>query len=386
MKKVALLVAALLLGTGVSAFAQPARTPQLTLADLQRQVNELRTQMDARKAKKAELCGKLDVNFDFLTVVQGTQRALSDGNSRNVANYRLDMNIERKLCKNSRVFATVRAGEGAGLDLLTFSSINATETLTNEDNLWVRELYYEHSFCKNKLALTFGKMDARYHFDGNVVANNEAEYFMNASFVNNATIAFRPANIGAKLAINPYKFVELSGAYYVTDEGFVANQVDRRLFGIGQVNVKPWKNGNYRFVVWSSQATEEQQGFGLAASVDQKIFKNFTLFGRYGWAEKEYFNIETAVSGGLVVDGNVWKRNDDKAGIAAGRTFASRDFISSPSGKSAETNAELFYSLNAAKGLTLTPSVQYVNTPATLTATDTNIDAFVYGLRAQVKF
>lgn len=377
MKKVALLVAALLMGTGVNAFATPAQ-----IRELRSEIAAIRAEMNQAQALKAKRCGKLDLNFSFTTVLQGMQREFLGDTSRNVGNYRLDVTAGKKLGERGKAFALFTVGEGTGLAPIGLTPINLTAL--DRPEFTVREVWYQHKLCKrSNAAVTFGKIDPSLHFDGNAAANNEVTQFMNYSFVVNAAIGFNASNLGLMAAISPLRWLEVSGGYFVSDAGF-GMQFDRQLFGVAQINLTPLAGGNYRFMVWNNTSEETkaaQEGYGLALSFDQRIFNYITMFVRYGWAQQEYFAIESAFSGGVALAGNWWNRANDTVGLALGRIWAS-DPIGA-NGEKAETNTEFFYSLSLTNALTLTPSLQWVNTPV---AGENNLDAFVYGLRANVRF
>lgn len=388
MKKIALLTAAVLCLAVSSAFANPAQ-----IRELRNEIAAIRAEMAAcqaqREAKVAKRGDKLDLNFSFTTVLQGTQRELWGDSSRNMANYRLDITAERQLGRRGRAFAWFEIGEGTGLGG-NLSNINLTSA-PNNGVVQVRELWYEHKLCCEKVAVTFGKIDPALHFDGNAVANNEVTQFLNSSFVNNTAIGFNEPNLGVMLAISPASWLTVSGGYFVSDSGKVGMQFDRQLFGIAQANFTPFANGNYRLIAWSNTAEDTallsgrpQEGYGFALSFDQQVVNNVTLFARYGWAQQEFFSVESAVSGGVLLGGNIWNRSDDKLGLAIGRTWLSNDF-SPDAVKRAESNAELFYSVNITNTFTLTPSLQYINTPD-LMGLEGNFDAFMYGVRANVRF
>ena len=381
MKKIALLAVAILCFGAVNAAATPRE-----IRELRSEIEAIRAQMAAQQAQREALAARrtdrLNLSFDFLTVFQGTHNE-----SRNVGNYRLDILAERNLGQHGRAFARLRVGEGDGLAPFRNTLINLNATAFDGDaNIALNEIWYEHTFCKdNKFAVTFGKINPTLHsFDANAVANSEAGQFMNAAFVNNAAIAFTEPNLGLMVAVTPTDMVEFSAGYFVGDDNDNF-QVDRRLFGIAQINFRPFENGNYRFMVWSNTSegiTGAQQGYGWAISADQKIMDNVTLFARYGWAQPEYFLAESALSGGVSVSGNLWGRANDTAAFAIGRVWGSSDVLPAIISPRDETHAELFYSLSVTNALTLTPSLQYVRSPLM----PTRDDMFVYGVRARVQF
>lgn len=279
--------------------------------ELKQKMDLLEKRIEAQPAGEPKTIAEmlaLGFEFAFTTVVQGTQN-IADGTneSRNIANYRLDIGVMREFENGGMVFAKLRAGESNGLDEYVASLGGVNATAGNENIFAVDELWYEHSLFKDKFILTFGKLSPTAYFDQNAAANDETADFLAGSFLNNAAIGFVDNNLGIRASFMPCEKLDITYA------------------------------------------------------------------------------AESAISGGLSFNGAMWKRENDKFALALGRVNLSKDYVNAEAVKDEpQKQAEVFYSLKAANGLFLTPSVQYLSTPLSAGGTDDNI--FIYALRAQVNF
>jgi high affinity Mn2+ porin len=72
----------------------------------------------------------------------------------------------------------------------------------------------------------------------------------------------------------------------------------------------------------------KKYGFGL--NMEQEISRDIGAFGRYGWSDGKteawaFTQIDRSVSGGISLQGRLWKRNGDGIGVAAVRNYLSGD-------------------------------------------------------------
>jgi high affinity Mn2+ porin len=122
--------------------------------------------------------------------------------------------------------------------------------------------------------------------------------------------------------------------------------------------------------------------YGFGVNAEQEITHDIGVFGRYGWSDGKteawaFTQIDRSVSGGIVLNGRLWKRKDDIVGIAGLRNFLTGDdrrflgdgglgFIIGDGrlNYSPETIAETYYSLHVIRGWTATLGYQYIVNPA----------------------
>jgi high affinity Mn2+ porin len=72
----------------------------------------------------------------------------------------------------------------------------------------------------------------------------------------------------------------------------------------------------------------EKYGFGV--NLEQEIAPDIGAFARYGWSDGKteawaFTQIDRSLSGGISIDGKLWKRKSDRIGIAAVRNYLSGD-------------------------------------------------------------
>jgi high affinity Mn2+ porin len=120
-------------------------------------------------------------------------------------------------------------------------------------------------------------------------------------------------------------------------------------------------------------------GFGL--NVEQEITGDIGAFARYGWSDGKteawaFTQIDRSVSGGISLQGRLWKRSGDNIGVAAVRNYLAgddRSFLAGGMGfivgdgrlnYAPESIAEAYYAWHAIRDLTFTLDYQRIVNPA----------------------
>ena len=180
--------------------------------------------------------------------------------------------------------------------------------------------------------LTLGKLDIFTLFDQNQVAGDEAAAFLNNVFVHNPML-----DSGGDIGADSFGFAPgLRAAYFHEGEsttwglsaGVFASGEGAEFGGVGgpmvivqaefspkQINGEP--RGNYRLYAWTNGRTTElddeteqrHSGFGL--SVDQKLGREWNLFGRYGQRFDGDGAFDKALTFGFEHGGRLWGRARD---------------------------------------------------------------------------
>ncbi|MBN1914244.1 MAG: carbohydrate porin [Candidatus Omnitrophica bacterium] len=335
--------------------------------------------------------------------------------NRTDASYSVDITIGKEFKDaGGKAFLHLEAGQGAGLeDNLTLYS-NVNRDADNDNNVRLTELWYEQALFKDKIALTFGKLDPTAYFDNNEVANDETTQFLGRLFRNSPTIEFPDNTAGIRLAYIPLEWLELECGVFDGNSDW--EKIGNNLFDIGQVTFKTnFFNlpGNYRFLGWNNnvyhtkwldteKTKEANYGFGL--SFDQKATETVTLFTRYGWQDPKVYNPDIMATGdlnyslahswsaGFQIEGKPWGRENDVLAFAIGQAIASKDYkkagetsnpvrLAKPEG-----HLEAYYRIFVNKHLSLSPDFQYIWNPFGKDVTDDTNGIFVGGMRAQVDF
>jgi high affinity Mn2+ porin len=123
--------------------------------------------------------------------------------------------------------------------------------------------------------------------------------------------------------------------------------------------------------------------YGFGVNMEQSITSAIGLFGRYGWNDGKteswaFTEIDRSLSGGVSIDGKLWKRKRDRAGVAGARNTISGDhrvFLAEGGmgfiigdGRldryQPENIVEAYYAWQATKQWTITADFQHVGNPA----------------------
>jgi hypothetical protein len=334
-------------------------------------------------------------------------------------------------------FAHLRAGQGNSLDSLyptltgTVNSSGFQLSSADESSLILAEAWYQvgftlgqgHTGRRGRFEATLGKMDIFGFYDGNAIADDETEFFLNNVFVHNPLL-----DSGGDLTVDDFGFApgvnvaysnEIDGAnqwkvslgLYASGPGASFEDSFSNPFVIGQAEYSgkalSGMPGNYRFYGWhNDQATPYGSAFGnvteshagVGFSIDQQVSGHVTLFSRYGYSLDGRVKFDWAFTLGGQLGGTPWGRPADRVGLAFGWLDPSSafkaaaptldadgdgelDFGFTPS--SAENQAELFYAWQINDNFQFTPSVQWVGRPGGDSSAD---DIVVLGLRAKAAF
>ncbi len=402
-------------------------TQNQTVQTQQQQIHEYKTKLSQFEEKLKRVPGEpmklmegLELGAGATMVVQGTDNVnnSSDGQmlnkSRTDVSYTADITLSKEFKEiNSRAFLHLEGGQGAGLEdnLILYSNVN--RDADDHENVRVTELWYEQGLFKDKVAITFGKLDPSAYFDQNEIANNETTQFLGRIFRNSPVLEFPDNTAGIRLAYMPKEWLELG--YGVFDGNDDWEKIGDNLFNIGQVHFKTnFSNlpGNYRFYGWNNNVNHtkwldtektKEAAYGFGLSFDQKVTDIVTAFCRYGWQNPKVYNPDIMATGdlnyslthswstGFQVEGKPWGREKDVLAFAVGQAIPSKDYkkyttqIIDPKAKP-EGHLEAYYRIHVNDHLSLSPDFQYVWNPFGKDVADDTSGIFVGGMRAQVDF
>lgn len=404
--------------------------------------------LDMKKsAKMVEALDGIKAGASLTTVAQkpsGLPHGTANGNSQ--LSYRADATVELPLAPmgdiEHKLFAHFRMGQGLGLNtpfanLGHFASApNATAFRASGSNpddsvAILAQAWYQASiplpyggfkpYSREKLELTFGKIDIFGFFDQNEAAGDESVQFMNSVFVHNPLLdaagevavdanGFQPGFIAAyvnetdkaepwKISLGFFGAGERGASYQKSFRApLTIAQIERQLRFFGG------SAGNYRAYVWHRSRAPELDGVserphtGFGLSVDQRLGDGLNVFGRYGKLVRGELPFDQALTAGAEINGTYWGRGGDALGIAGGWLRASHEyrkaggsgdligdgsglFTFAPSG--AEKVAEIYYRYRISPQFEVSPDLQWIGRPG---ANPGARSVKVYGLRANVAF
>jgi len=400
-------------------------TQAQTVETQSKQINEYETRLVQFEEKLKRVPGEpmklmqgLELGVGGTMIVQGTNNVNYNGDGqtqkkdRTDGSYSADITLAKEFKEvDGRAFLHLEAGQGAGLEdnLTLYGNVNR-DAGESDANVQVTELWYEQNLFKDRVAITFGKLDPTAYFDQSDVANDETTQFLGRIFRNSPTVEFPDNNAGIRVAYIPAEWLELGYGLFNAKSGW--DKIGDSLFNMGQVTFKAnFLNlpGNYRFYGWSNNANHtkwsntektKETAYGFGLSFDQKANDIITLFARYGWQNPKVYNpeitttaggynysLEQSWSAGLQVEGKPWKREKDVLAFAVGQVIPSDDYknyygyLAKPEG-----HIETYYRIHVNDHLSISPDFQYIWNPFGKDVVDDTGGIFVGGMRAQVDF
>jgi carbohydrate-selective porin OprB len=308
---------------------------------------------------------------------------------RNIAETSISYDLEANLpfSEFSSLNAHVQGGKGAGIDKYIASYSASNGDAYEDEYLKMTELWIENHYQLISFKSGFLSMGA--DFDGNAIANSETEQFLNPTFINNPSLEFPADNgLGAIIKFTPSAWVTLAAGAAEADADW--DKPFSNDFFITELDLSfklKDKAGNYRFYGWSNGMDKDRldgnlkretsnSGYGL--SIDQELPLETTLFARWGRQKDTINEIATSFSGGILIAGNSWGREDDALGLAIG-TLGISDKIDNDD----ESSLEAYYSAKLQEHISLSPDFQMIFNPYG----DANSDpVYIWGARIQISF
>jgi len=300
-----------------------------------------------------------------------------------------------------------------GIDPLSVGSVfGVNADAIGNDNILVKQLYYEGPVVSDNITIMIGKIDFTGVFDCSAYADDECTQFLNAAFVDNPTIPFPQYSLGVALTWN------VTDSWYIMG-GVADAQADGRETGFrtafhkedyffyaletgvtSELNsVNGPMPGTYRVGLWNDPQPKAYTGssknyrddIGIYTSCEQMLYKEtgdpedsqgLGAFFRYGYAPSKRNDITNFFSVGFQYQGLLSGRDDDVLGVGFAQGFFA-DTAASAYPEDYESALEVYYNAQVTPWLNISPSLQYVANPGGVKAVS---DAVVLGVRAQMSF
>jgi porin len=256
---------------------------------------------------------------------------------------------------------------------------------------YLLEAWYKHTFKFSEgmsLGITGGIIDATVYIDDNNFANCECSQFMNEVFVNHKNVNLPSYDLGGAFELDIANFSIRgllmntkfdAGEESFTNYNYYAMQVGYKVeaaFGEGNYRLYGFTTSE-KFECWDGEDEDSLQGFGI--SLDQKLGEVVGLFVRAGWQDdKAVIDHDEIYSSGLNINGKLWRRKDDEAGIGYayldGACYAGNE----------HTNVfETYVRVKISEYNDITFDIQYIDEDM---KHDEDRDGFVYGVRLNAYF
>lgn len=422
-------------GSGSAAAAADPRDTRLETVERQQQSLQQQVQALARPLEAIDEAGGdgPKVEGSLLAVGQRVNGAGSDtGLRQSRLNYRGDLTVSLPggFIGDARgtAFGQLRFGQGGGVALRPThtGTVNSTtfEAAAGSDQTYavVAQAWYQLAWpldggrfnnqAASRVEMTVGKLDLFGFFDQNAVAADEGAAFLNNVFVHNPLL-----DSGGDIGADSYGFAPGLRVGYFNEGDSLGWGVSMGVFAAGsgatlssgpskplvitqfqvspkQINGEP--RGNYRLYAWGNGRTTdvngvEQRHSGYGVSADQRVGREWNLFGRYGQRTQGSGAFDRALTLGFEHGGRAWGRGRDAAGLAVGwlntssvwRDATADGSLVGYSASGAERITELYYRIKLNQALELTPDFQLIQRAG---GDSTATTSRVFGLRAKFGF
>lgn len=273
--------------------------------------------------------------------------------------------------------------------------------------LWVDQLWYERGFADGRLRLRLGYLDQQVVFDRTAYANSEDRQFLN-TFLDNSAIVPLEIGLGALVVAAPTRWLEIAIGAADADNPVRTLGLDSAFDGVRSLttNVEatlrgellPGRGGALRVGFFRDGAeriafgdeSPDRGHWGVYVSADQEVWRGdgpfapaLGVFVRAGRADGRVQEIEGFWSVGLQLTGPLPGRPADVLGLGSYQTLPSDDHRARIGADvDRETGVELYYRLQLAPWLAVTPDAQWLHHPG---GTSDAPDAFVLALRVRVE-
>jgi hypothetical protein len=334
----------------------------------------------------------IEIGFSATGVAQGS---IGNDDNKNIPSDRerkdrvdgsisADLEISKKIGDHGLATVILSGAYGEGIDPRIPSWWGINGDAEGDNNVYLKELWYEHKLFDDKLVFTTGKVDLTAYFDSNAVANDETTQFLSPGFIHSIAIEFPDDNgPGARLQFIPLDLLDISLAWGDGDADW--NELGHKSFSIGEIGIHPKfgeLQGNYRLYSWFRKHQRDddfgvswkdrirgkcksKDGWGLGFSMDQALNPNISLIARLGYQDKKVYESDWAWSLGAEVKGGYWGRNEDVLAAAFGMAMISADYKdfkrivdAEPWFKKNESHLEFYYRFQLNKHISISPDLQ----------------------------
>lgn len=299
-------------------------------------------------------------------------------------------------------------GEIVG-DLQSVSSIEGPR------KTWMYELWYEHMFFEDALAVLLGIHD----FNSDFYVSEYAGLYVNGSFGIGPEISaggraslFPLTAPAVRVKIKPADQWELLVGVYDGDPGdpeessffprsdfdqeggaFIASEAAYHFTGDvlpGFIKLGVWHNtgefGDVIEVKGNGDPVKQDGNTGGYLVVDKMLYREEDAQGpgaflQFGSNRKNVNKFNMYVGGGFNYRGLIPGRDEDEFGIAVAHAVINNDLVDAGGRNDHETTIETTYKAQITENISMQPDLQYVINPGAVTDIE---DAFVAGLRFEM--
>lgn len=248
----------------------------------------------------------------------------------------LDLDIDYTPTPVDELYARLRLVADNGLNdkwfggLAPFSSDleDDVKDVNGHSRDYLLEAWYKHRFVfgndNHAFSLTGGIIDSADFLDDNAYADDEMLHFMNDAFVTRAYMPAWDTGAGAELDLGKWG---VNAVWMNSKTGDAADKSFDYLAGQVHYHANPaMGEGTYR--LWAQSTSSDflnsaedqfEHRHGTGISINQAVGEKWGFFIRLAWQTRNAaVNYKSAYTGGVHLNGVMWGRADDEAGLAYG--------------------------------------------------------------------
>lgn len=254
------------------------------------------------------------------------------------------------------------------------------------------QLTYTQTLPGNTLSVSAGQYPF-YNFDGNQYLANQQQNFNSYVLAQNGSATYAIAGLGAYVQINPTSTVQLAAGFQSANNITGSTLSTRKLgddgyawFGYAQwtPTFKGLGAAQYSLTWYEvpSVPAQSPSSRGWSANAVQNLSDTWAVFGRANRAYGYVTPIRASYALGAAMNNPLGRSATDQIGLAFGYSDAA-PAPANLAGTKNEQVVEAYWNWTFAKGLLLSPDVQYIRDPATGPSRDS---AWTLSLRTMLMF
>lgn len=337
------------------------------------------------------------------------------------AEYQLKLSTEPLgLWKGGTLYTFAEGGWNDPIDDRIGDIFGVNGATIGDEEIRVRELWYEQTFFDEKIRVKFGKYDPAVDIDTNAYANYEITQFLNNALINTGNLPLPDYGIGGVLSFQPADWVYLTFAMADAqangdqtglntafhDESYFFYDLEFGLMPVWET-ARGKLPGGYRIGMWYDPQPKEEffddlggrrrtipmksDDTGFYFNMDQMVWKEkprddgdtqgLGVFFRYGFAHGDVNEVQNFWSVGGQYQGLIPTRDNDVLAFGFAQGILSRR-LNALTGLDRESVYELYYNIEVFPWCHVSPDLQYIANPGG----GGSRDALVAGLRIQMTF
>jgi hypothetical protein len=234
------------------------------------------------------------------------------------------------------------------------------------------QLSYTHALPGNRWLLTVGQYPFS-SFDGNLYLANQQQNFSNNVLAQNGSATYAQAGLGAYVQVNAAKTLQfaagLQNAGNITGSTLSTRGLGE--YGASWFGYAQWTpqfsglgSAQYSIAYYQVPTVPAQpRSTGWSLNAAQNLNDSWALFGRANRAYGYTLPIRGSYALGAAINNPLGRSPTDQIGLAFGYSDAAPPPVN-PAGARDEKVVEAYWNWTLARGLLLTPDVQYLRDPA----------------------